>query len=193
MKVLVGLGNPGQTYHDTRHNVGFLVIQRLGARHQAGSWQQLMGPDGRPAAVSGDYGTGDQAVRLMMPLTMMNSSGDALRGLVVERPDLLIVCDDVNLPLGALRLRPQGGAGGHHGLRSCLEVLGTEDVPRLRLGVGTAAPLPKVLHDFVLSPFSRDERPMMQHMIEQAADACETWVTKGMDAAMNQYNRASES
>ena len=193
MNVIVGLGNPGQTYHETRHNAGFMVIQRLGERDHVEMRNRLVGPDGRPSGVSGEYLHETKPVRLLMPLTMMNESGEALRGLEVARADVLIVCDDVNLPLGTLRMRPAGSAGGHHGLQSCLEVLGTEDVPRLRLGIGTQEPLPDDLRDFVLSPFRREERPVVQRMIEQAADACETWVTKGMDVAMTQYNRASEA
>ena len=193
MKVIVGLGNPGQTYRDTRHNAGFMVIQLLGARHHVDPRTRLLGRDGRPAAVSGDYEAGGEMVRLMMPLTMMNESGEALREAAVERANLLIVCDDVNLPLGTLRMRPEGSAGGHHGLNSCLEVLGSEEVPRLRLGVGGAVALPADLREFVLSPFDSTERPLMKRMLEQAADACETWVTKGMDVAMNQYNRTGDA
>ena len=192
MKLIVGLGNPGQTYHDTRHNVGFLTIQRLGERHHVDVRSPVQGRDGHPAAVFGDFELGGEQVRLMMPLTMMNESGEALRELPVERAALLIVCDDANLPLGTLRMRPQGSDGGHHGLRSCLEILGSEDVPRLRLGVGIE-PLPRDLRDFVLSPFQSGERVVVKRMLEQAADACETWVTKGMDTAMNVYNRAVEA
>ena len=192
MKVIVGLGNPGQTFSHTRHNVGFMVIQRLGERRHVAVRTTVRGRDGRPAAVSGDCDVDGQTVRLMMPLTMMNESGEALRRLELPREEPLIVCDDVNLPLGALRLRPQGSAGGHHGLISCLEALGTEEVPRLRLGVGSAS-MPADLRDFVLSPFGSAERPVVKRMLEQAADACETWVTKGIEAAMNEFNRAVES
>ena len=140
--MIVGLGNPGRNYHETRHNVGFAVIQHLAQRRGVDLRQSYTGSDGRAAGVFGDYRHGGAAVRLLMPLTMMNESGDALHGVQVPRQDLLIVCDDVNLPLGRLRLRPGGGAGGHHGLESCLSVMGTEDIPRLRIGVG-ADPLPR--------------------------------------------------
>ncbi len=102
------------------------------------------------------------------------------------------MCDDANLPLGTLRLRAEGGAGGHHGLQSCLEALGTERVPRLRLGVG-APDMPRDLTDFVLSPFGSDERPVVRRMVAQALEACEAWVTEGMAAAMNRYNKAQET
>lgn len=188
MKVIVGLGNPGHTYHGTRHNVGFMVIQALSERRGAAMEHRMVSPqDGRPAGVAGDYRLGAETVRLLMPLTMMNESGEALRALEVSPQDLLVVCDDVNLPLGTIRLRPQGGDGGHHGLASCLAVLGTEQVPRLRIGVG-AERLPEELTDFVLAPFEPAERPVIHAAIAQAVDACEQWVTDGMEATMNRYN-----
>lgn len=190
--MLVGLGNPGHTYHDTRHNVGFMLIQRLAERRAVAIDQRTLSPvDGRPSAVFGEYEEGGERVRLVMPLTMMNESGEALRALEVPLQDVLIVCDDVNLPLGALRLRMQGGAGGHHGLASCLEVLGTEQVPRLRIGVGVAS-MPSDLHDFVLSRFHSTERPLIGQAMEQAVQACDVWIKDGMEMAMNQYNRVQE-
>ena len=123
-----------------------------------------------------------------MPLVMMNESGDALRALNVAPPELLIVCDDVNLPLGSIRLRAQGGAGGHHGLQSCLEALGTEQVARLRIGVGVE-PLPNDLTEFVLEQFHSTERPRVREAVAQAAEACEAWARDGIEAAMNHYNR----
>ena len=192
MKLIVGLGNPGHNYHDTRHNVGFAVIQRLAQHRGVDVRQTIVGQDGHPAGVFGDYRHGDAAVRLLMPLTMMNESGEALRGLQMPVQDVLIVCDDVYLPLGRLRLRPKGTAGGHHGLESCLSALGTEEVPRLRVGVGIE-PLPKELHEFVLSTFPSDERPVIRRAVEQAADACEAWATDGMDAAMNRHNSTQDA
>lgn len=192
MKLIIGLGNPGHTYHDTRHNVGFAVIQRLAERRGVDIRERFVSPDARPAGVYGEYRHGPETIRLLMPLTMMNESGQALRGLDVPRETLLIVCDDVNLPLGTLRLRPTGGAGGHHGLHSCLDALGTEDVPRLRIGVGTDA-LPRDLEAFVLSPFRSDERPAIRRAVEQAVDACEIWATDGMETTMNRYNRVPDA
>ena len=189
MDTIIGLGNPGQTYHDTRHNVGFRVIELLAKRHGVTIDRPMVDPEtGRPACVYGEYRDGAQAARLLMPLAMMNESGDALRAMPIPAGELLVVCDDVNLPLGAVRLRPQGSAGGHHGLQSCLEVLGVEEVARLRIGVGVL-PLPSDLTDFVLSPFRSDERPRVKAALEQAADACELWVREGIDVAMNRYNR----
>lgn len=193
MKVIVGLGNPGHNYHETRHNVGFMVIQLLAERHGAQILTRRVNPeDGRPAGVSGEFAYGGQTVQLLMPLTMMNESGEAMRTVEANVQDVLIVCDDVNLPLGTLRLRAEGGPGGHHGLQSCLSALGTENMARLRLGVG-AAEMPRDLHDFVLSPFDPAERPMMKQMIAQAADACEAWVKEGVEMAMNRYNRVPDA
>ncbi|MBI1992372.1 MAG: aminoacyl-tRNA hydrolase [Candidatus Omnitrophica bacterium] len=193
MKVIVGLGNPGHTYHETRHNVGFRVVQALAARHGAEITHRVVSPvDGRPSAVFGEYQEGAERVRLLMPLTMMNESGEALRTVEAPPRDLLLVCDDVNLPLGTIRLRLQGSAGGHHGLESCLEVLGTEEVPRLRIGVGPEK-LPSDLHEFVLSRFHGTERPLIGQSLEQAEQACEVWIKEGIEMAMNRYNRAQES
>ena len=190
MKIIVGLGNPGHTYHNTRHNIGFMVIEQLARRRDMAIQHALVSPpSGRPAGVYGDYREDDETVRLLMPLTMMNESGEALRGLAVPVTDLLLVCDDVNLPVGTLRLRARGSAGGHHGLASCLDALGTEQAARLRVGVGTTA-LPKDLHDFVLSTFQASERTRIGRAIDQAADACETWVKSGIETAMNRYNTA---
>ena len=168
------------------------MIQRLAERRGVDIRRRAVGFDGRPASVSGEYRRGPETVQLLMPLTMMNESGQALRGLDVPLGALLIVCDDVNLPLGVLRLRPKGGGGGHHGLRSCLEALGTDDVARLRIGVG-AEPLPRDLEEFVLSPFRSGERPVIRRAVELAADACEAWAADGLETAMNRYNRVQDT
>jgi len=168
--------------------VGFMVMERLSRQHRVTIGQRLVSPsDGRPASVWGEYQEREQPIRLMMPLTMMNESGEALRHLAVAPSDLLIVCDDVNLPLGMLRARAQGSSGGHHGLQSCLDVLGTEQVPRLRIGVGTT-PLPRDLEGFVLSRFERTERPVILQAVDRAVDACNAWVTEGIEQMMNRFN-----
>ena len=190
--MLIGLGNPGHNYHETRHNIGFRVIQRLAEQHKVSVVEKLSSPDGRPAGVYGDCEVAGQRVRLLMPLTMMNESGEALRGLREPSDSLMVICDDVNLPLGVLRMRAEGGAGGHNGLISCLQALGTEAVPRLRLGVGVQ-PLPSDLREFVLGRFSGAERPQVGRMLEQAAEACETWVREGIQTAMNRYNRTQDT
>ena len=192
LKLIVGLGNPGHTFHETRHNVGFAVIQHLAEQRRIPIEQRAVSLEGRPAAVYGDYALNAQTVRLVMPLTMMNESGEALRGVSVPLQDVLVVCDDVNLPLGAIRLRPDGGAGGHHGLQSCLEVLGTEQLPRLRVGVANG-PAPKELTEFVLGRFTAEERPVIRRAIAEAAEAAEVWVHDGMTIAMNRYNRTQDA
>ena len=169
-----------------------MLIQRLAERHHVSIQERQVSPvDARPAGVYGEYRDGTETVRLLMPLTMMNESGEALRGIAVDMLDLLIVCDDVNLPLGTIRLRPGGGPGGHHGLASCVDVLGTEEVPRLRIGVGITS-LPRELREFVLSPFTSVERPLIQQALEQGVDACEAWIREGMERAMNRYNKAQD-
>lgn len=132
----------------------------------------------------------DKPSRGAIPI-MMNQSGDALAIAVktwrINLHDILIVCDDVNLPLGTVRLRAQGSDGGHHGLASCLETLGTQEIARLRIGVGVQ-PLPEDLTDFVLSPFTEQERPAVNQVLRQAVEACELWATEGIQTAMNRVN-----
>ena len=176
MKLIVGLGNVGSDYADTRHNVGFMVVQRLAARHRV-RWSRQGG------ALCGRWRLGTTVMKLLLPQTMMNRSGEALAARRTVPEACLIVLDDVNLPLGTLRLRPQGSDGGHHGLASCIGALGTEGVPRLRIGVG-ARPLPKDLTEFVLSPFEPDERPVLDGAMGKAVDVCEVWAREGIRGAM---------
>ena len=180
MKHLIGLGNPGREYEQTRHNVGFMVLERLGERHHA-AWKMDRVFTARRAVVG--------SVQLLQPQTMMNHSGVSLIPLAKQASpqDLLIVCDDVNIPLGTLRVRASGGPGGHHGLESCLAHLGTEDVPRLRVGVGRAS-MPNDLTGFVLSAFDREERPQLEEALSRAVEACEVWIEDGIHAAMNRTN-----
>ena len=185
MKLIVGLGNPGPEYTGTRHSAGFIVVEALGQRHGV-KWQTPRG--GRASHAS--WQAGDERVQLVRPQTMMNLSGAVFTDDVRAESapgQILIVCDDVNIPLGTLRMRAQGGAGGHNGLESCLAALGTDEVPRLRVGVGIPA-LPKDLTDFVLSPFHNDERPVVDEMVARAVEACELWVQEGIETAMNKVN-----
>lgn len=187
MKLIVGLGNPGPEYDTTRHNVGFLVLEGLRQAHRAVWARERAG-----GYVFGAWQSGATTIHLMRPMLMMNRSGAALADAVkkwdVAPQDILIVCDDVNLPLGTLRLRPQGSAGGHHGLASCLETLQTDAVSRLRIGVGIES-LPKDLTDFVLSPFQREEQQRVEtDIIPRAVEACEQWSLHGIEVAMNRVN-----
>jgi PTH1 family peptidyl-tRNA hydrolase len=181
MKHIIGLGNPGRDYERTRHNAGFMVLELLG--HKRGVRWKMDRVCNARRAVTGH-------VQLLQPQTMMNNSGESLiplRNDQTPAQDLLIVCDDVNISLGALRLRASGGPGGHNGLESCLAHLGTEGVPRLRVGVGRPG-MPNDLTDFVLGEFDRTERPVLDQVLAQAVEACEVWIEEGIHAAMNKMN-----
>ena len=185
MKLLVGLGNPGRNYEGTRHNVGFAVLEILARR--AGS----------PARRARFQGEVVQAtlrgcpVLLLWPLTWMNLSGSSVLAardfFKIGDPDILVLCDDFQLPLDTIRLRPTGSSGGQNGLSDVLKRLGTNSIPRLRLGVG---PLPAGWKsaDFVLGKFTKGESDAAAVMLERAADAAEEWAALGIQAAMNRYN-----
>ncbi len=187
MKLVAGLGNPGQKYRGTRHNVGFEVMDLLASRH---------GLTFEPATVDAVFArwrTATDVVLLAKPLTFMNLSGEAVAGLAryfrIETPDVLVVCDEVNLPLGRLRIRGSGSEGGHNGLRSIAQHLGTIDYARLRVGVGRGDER-RDLADHVLSRFSPEEQAGMEDAIARSADAVETWVAHGLGPVMNTFNRA---
>lgn len=185
MKLLVGLGNPGSAYEGTRHNVGFDVLEILARR--AGRPSRRVRFQGETAQVSirGCPGL------LVWPLTWMNLSGSCVLAArdfyKADEVDILVICDDFNLPSGTIRLRPGGSAGGQNGLADILHRLGTTTVPRLRLGIGPVPPAWKPA-DFVLGRFSRLERESMAAVLERAADAAEEWAAVGIQAAMNRYN-----
>jgi len=190
MKIVVGLGNPGEQYRDTRHNVGFDVIDRLAADHTL-SFE--VGP-ARALQAKWRLAIGD-TVLLAKPLTFMNLSGEAAGSLCryykVALEDLLVVCDDVNLPLGRLRVRATGSEGGHNGLKSMAQHLGTIDYARLRIGVGRGE-IRRDLADHVLARFAPDERPGIDDAVARAASAVETWVVDGLAKVMNTFNRVEE-
>jgi PTH1 family peptidyl-tRNA hydrolase len=185
VKLIVGLGNPGAAYRHTRHNIGFDVLDRLAVRLDAAFDREKFGGAIAAARVDGEK------VLLLKPLTYMNLSGDsvaqAARYHADSPADILVVYDEVDLPLGKLRLRKSGSAGTHNGMKSVIERLGTEDVPRLRVGVGAEQQKgDRVAH--VLGKFRPDERVAIAAAIEQAADACFCFVKEGVDAAMNRFN-----
>ncbi|MDD5085782.1 MAG: aminoacyl-tRNA hydrolase [Candidatus Omnitrophica bacterium] len=188
MKLIVGLGNPGRRYSETRHNVGFTVADAI-----AGSFGKKLHRDlltrSRLAVIP--YGKGE--ILLAKPLTYMNLSGGAVRRLVLKRgikvdSDLLVVSDDADLPLGRLRFRSSGSAGGHRGLSSIIEVLGTKCFARLRVGIGRPGSQGATLSDFVLEGFSEDERPDIERALKQAREACLLWVREGSHAVMQRFN-----
>jgi peptidyl-tRNA hydrolase, PTH1 family len=181
-RLILGLGNPGERYRDTRHNAGFLVVEELARR-----WGLPL--DRRECNAFVAQGE----ALLAMPQTYMNRSGWAARCLVeshtIEPPDVLVVYDEVALPLGRLRLRKSGSPGGHRGLESVIENLRTDEVPRLRLGIAPEEPpRGEDLVEFVLSPFLPQEREAVAAMVQRAANACEVWLKEGPDAAMQRFN-----
>ena len=187
MKLIVGLGNPGARYQQTLHNIGFDVVNEVARRHNATF-------DAAPAdaLLAKVRGLGDEMVLLAKPLTFMNLSGRAVQDLrhyfKIEPVDLLVVTDDVNLPAGQLRVRRGGSAGGHNGLKSIIEQLGTDQFPRLRVGVGRGDPR-RELRDHVLGRLEGDERAILVEATTEAADAVELFVTTGIAEVMNRYNR----
>ncbi len=187
MKLIAGLGNPGPEYRETRHNIGFLVADELARRWGVDSWREHSGALAAKARVEGE------AVLLVKPLTFMNLSGQAVAALAgfykVEPADVLVVADDVALPLGRLRARRDGGAGGHNGLKSLIEQLGTQAFPRLRVGVGRGDQR-RDLADHVLGRFEAGERDTVSAAVLRAADAAETFLRDGIERVMNAFNAA---
>jgi peptidyl-tRNA hydrolase, PTH1 family len=184
VKLIVGLGNPGAQYKGTRHNIGFAVIDEIARR-------AAVGFESAPAeAVIAKWRRPEGGALLAKPLTFMNLSGQAVgeiaRYFKVDVPDLLIVVDEVQLPLGKLRARARGSAGGHNGLKSVIAHLG-DDFSRLRIGVGRGGQQ-RDLADHVLSRFEKDEAAEVERMTTRAADAAEMFITSGIEAVMNAFN-----
>ena len=189
MKLVAGLGNPGRQYAGTRHNVGFEVIDELAKRHRVSF-------EAAPAdALMCKWRRDGEIVLLVKPLTFMNLSGVAagqlMRYFKIDVPDLLVICDDVNLPLGRLRVRAGGSDGGHNGLRSMADELGTMDYSRLRIGVGRGDER-RDLADHVLAGFAPEEQPGVNDAVTRAADAVECWVLDGLAKTMNVFNRVDD-
>lgn len=194
MKLIVGLGNPGSGYSETRHNAGRMLVERIASRHSVKfirksalkAFFASFDWDGEPAAIA-------------YPETFVNASGEAVERLVahlkiVPQKDLLIAVDDVALPFGALRLRGKGSSGGHNGLKSIEAVLGAPEYARLRLGVGLPAEESVTgpsLKDYVLAPFSSAEKAKLGIFLDQGIEACRLWITQSITAAMNAVNHSS--
>lgn len=187
MKLIVGLGNPGRKYVGTRHNVGFDVVAELSRRGSAAAPRRAFDAELTEIAVGGER------VLLAAPQSYMNLSGRPVRQILdfykLGLADLLVVCDDFNLPLGRLRLRRNGSAGGQKGLKNIIEHVGTEEFARLRIGIDRP-PERMDATAYVLQKFSANEREAMSTAVRAAADAAELWVTQGPDAAMNRVNAA---
>jgi PTH1 family peptidyl-tRNA hydrolase len=191
LKVIVGLGNPGREYAATRHNVGWWLIDHLADVWHFDGWKK----DGQSHVANGSVG--GTRVRLLKPQTFMNLSGQALKN-YVRRPfwsaakDLLVVVDEVQLPVGRFRIRARGSAGGHNGLKSVEQALDSQDYARLRIGVGPSEERKGVyndLADFVLAPFARDEREDVLALLPPLTATVETWLHEGVAKAMNLHNR----
>jgi len=184
--LVVGLGNPDSEYRNTRHNVGFAVVKALakdlGIKLDEDRHLSLVGR-GRIAG---------SPVILALPQTYMNLSGKAVGGLVSEEIEsadgMLVICDDINLTLGRIRLRKKGSSGGHKGLESIISALGTDAFARLRVGIATEMHKGDIT-GYVLSPFKRKEKRNVSHALDLAGKAAMTWLTKGMDEAMNRFNK----
>ena len=185
MKLVVGLGNPGKKYEGTRHNIGFDVLAELCRR---------VGSPSAKTRFQGELYEGklnDQSLLLLAPITFMNLSGASVQPTAdffkLAPTDILVICDDMNLPLGKLRIRAKGSAGGQKGLADIIRRLGTDEVPRLRIGIDRP-PDRWDPADYVLSKFKKVELEPIQHAIVCAADAVELWAKEGTEASMNQYN-----
>lgn len=185
VKVVVGLGNPGRQYAQTRHNLGFFVVDELAKRTSAPTSRKRMNAEVSEARY------GDNRLILAMPQTYMNASGVSVREIMrwykVDPEDVLIVVDDLDLRFGQIRLRPRGSAGGHNGLKSIFKEIGTQEIPRLRVGIGRSGHQ-AVAH--VLSKFAPEEQEELPAVVDEAADAVELWLSKGITEAMNTINGA---
>lgn len=186
MKVIVGLGNPGKQYEQTRHNIGFMVIDEL---------SRLFNIPLDQAKHKGLYGIGfynGDKVLLLKPLTYMNLSGESIRAVMdyyqIDIEDFVVIYDDLDLPVGKIRLRQKGSAGGHNGIKSTIAHLGTQEFNRIRIGInrpqqGMAVP------DYVLGSFSKEEQTEVTEAVKKCADACEAWIKKPFLQVMNEYNQ----
>ncbi|HET6567579.1 MAG TPA: aminoacyl-tRNA hydrolase [Rhodothermales bacterium] len=185
-RLIIGLGNPGADYEGTRHNIGFAVVRALAER--AGIPLRQEG-----AHVLAGFGSfRGRSVGLVKPLTYMNRSGTAAQAMLTRfglRPeDVIVVVDDINLPVGAVRIRQSGSAGGHNGIQDIIDRFHTDDFPRIRIGVGNNYPRGRQVQ-YVLERFPEEDQPVMAEAVEKASEAAITFVTEGLVTAMNRFNK----
>lgn len=187
MKLIVGLGNPGKEYESTRHNIGFQIIDKLAC--------QLNVPLDK-SKFNGLYGIGryqGEKIILCKPLTYMNLSGECLRPLMdyydVDIEDILVIYDDLDLPVGKIRLRTKGSAGGHNGVKSIINHTGTQRFKRIRVGIDRPKSGQQIV-DYVLGQFSKEELPLVQEVIEKSANACQKWMEQSFLEVMNEFNQS---
>lgn len=191
MRLIIGLGNPGSSYEATRHNVGFMVVEAFARKYR------LEFDTHEKDALTGRGRVAGNSVMVAKPLTYMNLSGDAAgkltRAYLEEASDMLVVYDDIDLPLGRLRARERGSSGTHNGMRSIIAALGTENFPRLRVGIrGEDYETQSRLRDYVLEPFAANEKKLLDATISRACDALLLFVRGDFRRAMNQFNRDPE-
>lgn len=190
MKLVIGLGNPGSKYCGTRHNVGFDVVAELARRHGAEK------PQVRFEAETQDVRIHEDKVLLIAPMTFMNLSGKSVwqffRFYQPEPEDVVVICDDMNLPTGRLRWRPSGSAGGQKGLSDIIEKSGSQNIPRLRVGIGRPPGRMEVT-SWVLGRFREDEKEDVELAVQRAADSVEYWVREGIESTMTTFNRPADS
>ena len=184
MKIIAGIGNPGEKYAETRHNIGFMVVDRLATEYGLSGWKR------RFHALAAEGPAGGARLLLLKPETYVNESGRSLRAAAdwcrVAPQDIMVVCDDFNLAVGRLRVRGKGGSGGHHGLESITTHLATDEYARLRLGIGGEAE--RCDRDFVLSRFSTEERVKVDEAIGRAVRALAVWLESGLARCQNEFN-----
>jgi len=187
MKLIVGLGNPGEGYARTRHNAGWMVIDAFARKFRIDVGKH------EKESMTGEGRVAGGSVKVAKPLTYMNLSGDAVRLLVNayldSTDDLMVVFDEIDLPLGKLRIKPSGSAGTHNGMRSIVEALGTERFARLRVGVRGETQADYRLRDYVLDEFTPEESPIVEKTIERAVDALVLFARGDLKRAMNEFNR----
>jgi len=190
VKLIVGLGNPGRIYTESRHNIGFSVIKALSKIYKIPLKRD------NTFSLSGKGKVGFENLILALPLGFMNLSGIAVSALIkkykIDLDNLLIVCDDLDLDFGVIKIRPSGSSGGHRGLRSIIDSLGSQGFSRLRVGIGRPLRHNTDASSFVLSPFTKKEKGRIKEIIENACDCCRTWVRKGITESMNIFNRRSK-
>ncbi len=184
MHIIVGLGNPGKQYENTRHNIGFITIEQLAQKYGI-SVTKI-----KHKALVGEGTISGQKVLLAKPQTYMNLSGNSVRELLdyykVDTANLLVIYDDIDIPAGAVRIRKKGSAGTHNGMRSILYDIQSDQFPRIRIGIGGERKMP--LDRYVIGNFTKEERPFMEEAVVTAVSAIECMLEKGIDKAMNEYN-----
>ena len=185
--LIVGLGNPGREYARTRHNAGFMVLDRLAEQWKA-AWRSEKKFNARMARAE----RGGKRILLCQPETFMNASGEAVSAVMgfqkIPAGQLLVAVDDADLPFGDIRLRPDGSSGGHHGLESVEQHLGTRDYARQRVGIGRDDPVARRISGYVLAPFRAAERELLEKVLQKACEQVECWLAAGAAQAMNRFN-----